>query len=314
MGSSFGLKPYSSTSFLRASSAFFLALRFRQNQIPASRRSATTTTGTTTAMAVFPPALSSPVACLDPGFAKAGSDGSVDELVGAAPEEVAAGVLDLTMVCMTVMGVGVSLAFVGVGVTTDVTSSVEVGVVVSAVTVDVAGGVVDWAAEVAGALDEEGCGAVEAGCDAEDGGASVEAGGALDAGSVLGSDTGADGGSLVGAGEEGSVRTDEGSGCDCDCDEGAGAGEDGAGVALAVGAVEGSVGTGLLCDWERGDCRGDCREEKSADGEGEGEGGGEGEGEAEVEGETRKDDVPAVPLVAMMVLKKAATRTAMLVA
>ena len=82
VGSSFGLKPYSSTSFLRASSSFFLDLRFRQNQIPASRSRATTTTGMTTAMAVFPPAVRPPVACLLPGFARAGSVGSVGVLDG----------------------------------------------------------------------------------------------------------------------------------------------------------------------------------------------------------------------------------------
>lgn len=84
VGSSFGLNPYSSTSFLRASSAVFFALRFRQNQIPARSRRATATIGMTTAMAVFPLGLSPPVACLSPGFARAGSEGSVGVLEGAA--------------------------------------------------------------------------------------------------------------------------------------------------------------------------------------------------------------------------------------
>lgn len=55
MGSLFGLKPYSSISFLRSSSEFFRAFRLLQNQIPSTMSIATTTTGTTTAIATFPP-------------------------------------------------------------------------------------------------------------------------------------------------------------------------------------------------------------------------------------------------------------------
>ena len=55
VGSLFGLYPYSSTSFRRNSSASFLAFRFRQKKIPARRRAATTTIGTTTATAMVPP-------------------------------------------------------------------------------------------------------------------------------------------------------------------------------------------------------------------------------------------------------------------
>lgn len=55
MGSLFGLKPYSSTSFRRASLSFLLCLRFLQKKRPATTSKATTTTGTTTATAVLPP-------------------------------------------------------------------------------------------------------------------------------------------------------------------------------------------------------------------------------------------------------------------
>jgi hypothetical protein len=55
VGSLFGLNPYSSISFLRSSSEFFRAFRLLQNQIPSTMSIATTTTGTTTAIATFPP-------------------------------------------------------------------------------------------------------------------------------------------------------------------------------------------------------------------------------------------------------------------
>lgn len=55
VGSLLGLYPYSSTSFLRNSSASFLAFRFRHRKRPASTKSATATIGTTTATAIVPP-------------------------------------------------------------------------------------------------------------------------------------------------------------------------------------------------------------------------------------------------------------------
>src|SRR5690242_21698620 len=58
VGSWLGLKPYSSTSFLRSSSLFWRALRFLHKKIPASSSSAMATTGTTTAIAILPPELS----------------------------------------------------------------------------------------------------------------------------------------------------------------------------------------------------------------------------------------------------------------
>lgn len=54
VGSLFGLKPYSSTSFRRSSSAALLALRLRQKKIAARMIKATETTGTTTATAMVP--------------------------------------------------------------------------------------------------------------------------------------------------------------------------------------------------------------------------------------------------------------------
>lgn len=55
VGSLLGLNPYSSTSFLRSSSASFLCFRLRQRKRAARTISATATTGTTTATAMVPP-------------------------------------------------------------------------------------------------------------------------------------------------------------------------------------------------------------------------------------------------------------------
>lgn len=165
VGSSLGLKPYSSTSFLRASSALFFDLRLRQNQRPASSSSATATTGITTAMAVFPAGLSPPVSCLFWGFwSDAGSVEPAPELVGdTALLLVGFGVLDLMTVWMTVMGVGVSSGLVAVGVTTEVRSWVDVGVgwavTVAVVPRLVEGAAVEGAAEVGGAWELDGSGA-----------------------------------------------------------------------------------------------------------------------------------------------------------
>lgn len=56
----FGLKPYSSTSLRRSSSAALFALRLRQKKIAARMIRATETTGTTTATAILPPSDSPP--------------------------------------------------------------------------------------------------------------------------------------------------------------------------------------------------------------------------------------------------------------
>lgn len=55
VGSLFGLNPYSSTSFLRSSSASFRCVRFRQKKRATRTIKATATRGTTTATAIFPP-------------------------------------------------------------------------------------------------------------------------------------------------------------------------------------------------------------------------------------------------------------------
>jgi len=56
VGSLLGLKPYSSTSFRRASSAFLRCFLLLHKKMPPSTNNATTTTGITTAIAVLPPA------------------------------------------------------------------------------------------------------------------------------------------------------------------------------------------------------------------------------------------------------------------
>lgn len=56
VGSLLGLKPYSSTSFLRSSSASFRCFLFRQRKRAAITINATAATGTTTATAILPPA------------------------------------------------------------------------------------------------------------------------------------------------------------------------------------------------------------------------------------------------------------------
>ena len=56
VGSLLGLKPYSSTSFLRISSPSLRCFRFRQRKRAARTIRATATTGTTTATAILPPA------------------------------------------------------------------------------------------------------------------------------------------------------------------------------------------------------------------------------------------------------------------
>lgn len=55
VGSLFGLNPYSSTSFLRISSASLRCFRLRQRKRAARTIKATATTGTTTATAILPP-------------------------------------------------------------------------------------------------------------------------------------------------------------------------------------------------------------------------------------------------------------------
>lgn len=60
VGSLLGLNPYSSTSFLRSSSASFRCFRLRQKKRATSTINATAATGTTTATAILPPGESPP--------------------------------------------------------------------------------------------------------------------------------------------------------------------------------------------------------------------------------------------------------------
>jgi hypothetical protein len=111
VGSLLGLKPYSSISLRRSSSAFFLDFRFLQNQSPAITKSATATIGTTTAIAIFPPSPSFPLPPV-PSFADCRAAAALEEAAAAAESlaEFAAG-----------LSVGVErLTLVDVSVTTTV--------------------------------------------------------------------------------------------------------------------------------------------------------------------------------------------------
>ena len=66
VGSSLGLYPYSSTSFLRISSASLRCFRLLQKNKAARTRSATPTIGTITSTAVLPPPLRPPLDVLFP--------------------------------------------------------------------------------------------------------------------------------------------------------------------------------------------------------------------------------------------------------
>jgi len=97
------LRPYSSTSFLLASSAFFLCLRFLHKNIPASTSKATTTTGTTTATAVLLPT-DSPPPVVDLEFCDwsvAGSD--VDEDFEDCVDEGTTTAADVSEGCVVIV-------------------------------------------------------------------------------------------------------------------------------------------------------------------------------------------------------------------
>lgn len=70
VGSLLGLNPYSSTSFLRSSSASFRCFRLRQKKSAASTINATAATGTTTATAILLPG-ESPPASFEDGLTEA---------------------------------------------------------------------------------------------------------------------------------------------------------------------------------------------------------------------------------------------------
>ncbi|KAL5333776.1 hypothetical protein BJX70DRAFT_380029 [Aspergillus crustosus] len=119
VGSPFGLNPYSSTSFLRSSSASFFALCLLQSHRPSRTNIATETTGTTTATAIVPPA-ERPESAPPVSVGEAVADDSIVEDAPPSP--------------VVVLGVGVSVM---------VTVVVVVPVVVSSFVVDVGSCVVD---------------------------------------------------------------------------------------------------------------------------------------------------------------------------
>jgi hypothetical protein len=98
VGSSFGLYPYSSTSFLLMSSASFRCFRLLQKNKPASTRRATPAIGTITSTAVFPPPLSPPDDVLFPVSASPGID--VDDELEVC--DVARLELDVTVIIVVV--------------------------------------------------------------------------------------------------------------------------------------------------------------------------------------------------------------------
>ena len=156
VGSLLGLKPYSSTSFRRSSSPAFFCLRRLHSKIPARTNNATTTTGTTTAMAVLPPVVRPQPSFCFSGFCNdAGADvaeeGAADDTLPVACEGEA---LVMTDVRVTTMTGGVCPDTVGDGVMNEVMICVSGGCD-EAVTTD-----------VGGASDEEGGASLDDGaCD-----------------------------------------------------------------------------------------------------------------------------------------------------
>ena len=97
VGSLLGLKPYSSTSFLRISSPSLRCFRFRQRKRAARTIRATATTGTTTATAILPPGerpeeLEEPVAV---AIAVPLDDLLADDLVEVTPVTATGAVVEL---------------------------------------------------------------------------------------------------------------------------------------------------------------------------------------------------------------------------
>ena len=292
VGSWLGLKPYSSTSFLRSSSALLRCLRFRQKKMPPSTNSATTTTGMTTAMAVLPPLLMPPLSsfCAFCRPVELVLDESAPVAVEDAPFVGAATLPDGVMIEVMVMTWGG-----WPGAVADVTTTIEVWTAVEggaegAVTVLVpAGGggalLVEGAVVAAGGggalVSAAGGGALvfdvsAAGGGADEGaragaGAGEDSGAGAGAGALEGAGWGVEGGGLVaGLGAEGELEARAGLEADC---AGAleGAAEAGVGAEAAgegCGAVEGVTDGG-----------GGGAEEGE---EGGGGGGAEGEAEAAV--------------------------------
>ena len=92
VGSLFGLKPYSSTSFLLSSSASFLDLCLRQKNKATRTTKATAATGTTTAIAILPPGDSPPP---DEEFEVEVASAAASLDLEAAGKEVVVSILDV---------------------------------------------------------------------------------------------------------------------------------------------------------------------------------------------------------------------------
>lgn len=155
VGSLFGLKPYSSSSFLRCSSASFRCFLLLQRNNKARTISATAATGTTTATAILPPADRPPESFAGPEpvvVAAAALDVvevevSRDEVVTALVGTIA--VVDVTK--MVVAGSTAPLLVVGCCVITEVMIAGDAEAVVGVT----AAGIVVGTDDVVGCGDEE---------------------------------------------------------------------------------------------------------------------------------------------------------------
>jgi hypothetical protein len=118
VGSLFGLNPYSSTSFLRNSSAFLRCFRLLQNHRPSKAMRATETIGTTTATAVVPAVLSPPPPPFELPLFSEGA--AVEELVGVEVVvglgRVGAGMVLVSTVIIGDCVVGGNIIVLGAGV------------------------------------------------------------------------------------------------------------------------------------------------------------------------------------------------------
>jgi len=142
------LNPYSSTSFLRSSSASLRCFRFLQKKISASAIKATAAIGTTTATAIFPPPVRPDVAALLPVWtpAVAAPDVEEDDDESMLVPELggAVDVMTITLVDPPSVGVRVRVITLGdsvVGGGVELVSEVLDGVEVEDEDVDVLEGV-----------------------------------------------------------------------------------------------------------------------------------------------------------------------------
>ena len=106
VGSLLGLKPYSSTSFLRISSPSLRCFRFRHRKRAARTIRATATTGTTTATAILPPGERPEELEEEAPAAVAGAaplDLLADDLVEVTPVTATGGIVELDDVDVSVI-------------------------------------------------------------------------------------------------------------------------------------------------------------------------------------------------------------------